>query len=209
MGTATSANRSETTKMSDCGEPRSGFYADAESGVCYRNLDFMGYPGYRIGDDGSVWSCRNLGGLKGHVGNVPRVGSKWRRLKTALQKTGYHTLMFGDRTTHAVHRLVLIGFTGQPPAGMVACHNDGDSTNNHLRNLRWGTWKSNSADRDRHGTMRRGSSNHRAIATEIAVLKIRRDYASGVKIKVIAANSGLSYGCVWDIVKRRRWVHVS
>jgi len=50
-----------------------------------------------------------------------------------------------------VHRLVLLAFVGEPPAGHVACHNDGDCTNNRLSNLRWDTERENQLDIVRHG----------------------------------------------------------
>ncbi len=35
---------------------------DSTSSVAYRSLDFLGFPDYRVGDDGSVWSCRKMAG---------------------------------------------------------------------------------------------------------------------------------------------------
>lgn len=44
---------------------------------------------------------------------------------------------------HFVHRLVLTAFRGPCPTGKEGCHNDGDHTNNQLRNLRWDTHRNN------------------------------------------------------------------
>lgn len=52
----------------------------------------------------------------------------------------------------SVHRLVLEAFVGPRPAGMEACHGDGDPGNNRLSNLRWDTHESNMDDQRRHGT---------------------------------------------------------
>lgn len=51
-----------------------------------------------------------------------------------------------------VHRLVLLAFHGPAPAGMQGCHNDGNSKNNRLDNLRWDTGSNNRYDSVRHGT---------------------------------------------------------
>lgn len=49
-----------------------------------------------------------------------------------------------------VHRLVLSAFIGESPIGWQACHNDGNSLNNALKNIRWGTCFSNAMDRSNH-----------------------------------------------------------
>jgi hypothetical protein len=51
-----------------------------------------------------------------------------------------------------VARLVLEAFVGPAPDGMECCHNDGDSQNNQLTNLRWDTKSANAQDVLRHGT---------------------------------------------------------
>ena len=51
-----------------------------------------------------------------------------------------------------VHTLVLEAFVGPRPDGYVACHNDGDGSNNHVSNLRWDTYSSNNFDVAEHGT---------------------------------------------------------
>lgn len=55
-------------------------------------------------------------------------------------------------STWRVHALVLLAFVGPRPAGMEACHEDGDRANNRLANLRWDTRSGNRHDSVRHGT---------------------------------------------------------
>ena len=43
---------------------------------------------------------------------------------------------------------------------MEVCHNDGDSTNNHLDNLRYGTSRDNELDKVRHGTHNNTAKTH-------------------------------------------------
>lgn len=111
-----------------CGEP----------GVEYRPIP--GHPGYLVGDDGSVWSCKRRGG--------------WRRLKTA-NHSGYQLVALsvpnGGRTHPiGVHRLVLLAFAGPCPEGMEGCHDNGDRSDNHRSNLYWGTHLDNMQDAIRH-----------------------------------------------------------
>jgi thymidylate synthase (FAD) len=51
-----------------------------------------------------------------------------------------------------VHVLVLKAFKGSPLPGQVARHLDGNSYNNRLSNLTWGTEKENAEDRIKHNT---------------------------------------------------------
>jgi len=43
---------------------------------------------------------------------------------------------------------------------MVACHDDDDPTNNHLGNLRWGTYSSNALDAVRNGKHGMANKTH-------------------------------------------------
>jgi len=51
-----------------------------------------------------------------------------------------------------IHRLVLETFIGPCPSGMECRHLDGNSKNNSLDNLRWGTKLENENDKKLHGT---------------------------------------------------------
>lgn len=79
----------------------------ADSIVEYR--DVPGFPGYRVGSDGSLWS-KLLGSNRGF-------SDTWRRLKPGNSK-GYHLHLLynnGKRVTRFVHRLVLEAFVGPRP----------------------------------------------------------------------------------------------
>lgn len=58
----------------------------------------------------------------------------------------------GAGTTRTVGPLVLLAFVGPRPDGQECCHNDGDSRNDRLTNLRWDTHSANVYDSVRHGT---------------------------------------------------------
>lgn len=59
-----------------------------------------------------------------------------------------------------VHRLVLQAFEGDGPEGYEVRHLDGDKTNNHISNLRYGTRSENMLDRVRHGTHHYAKRTH-------------------------------------------------
>lgn len=82
--------------------------------------------------------------------------SPGRTLKGAIGDRGYllYTLCRdGSRKTSKGHRIVALAFLGEPPVGKnMVCHYDGDPSNNHVSNLRWGNHQLNHADSERHGT---------------------------------------------------------
>ena len=88
---------------------------------------------------------------------------KGKVLSACLSKRGGYPLVNlrdqGKGQTRYVHSLVAEAFIGSRPEGMEVCHNDGDSTNNHLDNLRYDTSSDNELDKVRHGT------HHEAVKT--------------------------------------------
>jgi hypothetical protein len=102
-------------------------------------------PGYRVGSDGSVWSCVRIGRYK-------RFSPDWHRLRPHAQHRGHLLAQLGRGDQRFVHRLVLEAFVGPCPEGMECRHLDGNPGNNRLENLAWGTARENWEDALRHGT---------------------------------------------------------
>lgn len=173
--------------------------------------DIPGFPGYRVGSDGSIWSRR----LTGSGSN--RMRESWRPLSTAYHQRksgGYRAISItlcssnGRRQVSVAH-LVLEAFIGPRPAGGEACHfPDRDPRNNRLDNLRWGTPKENSKDREIHGTTARGGRNGNSRIALEQVRAIRSDAKSGLNLSEVARKHGVGRTTVGNIVKRRTWKHV-
>ena len=100
---------------------------------------------YEVSDQGRVRSCSRLVRSRGGVRML-----KGRVLKPGRTRQYLYVCLPPKRI--AVHRLVLLAFVGAPPAGTYACHNNGDSLDNRLANLRWDTVGANIADAVRHGS---------------------------------------------------------
>lgn len=123
--------------------------------VQYR--DIPGVPGYRVGSDGSVWTCRLMGAHSSRRGT-----GEWRRCRSYRRPYGcrYVVVCFrvvpgGPISCHYIHQLVLEAFVGACPEGMEARHfPDRDTSNNRLENLRWATHQQNIDDKKFHGTAR-------------------------------------------------------
>lgn len=165
--------------------------------VRYKCLDFLGFPNYWVGDDGSLWR---------------EIHSGLKRLNPCMSKAYPYFVQTlsedGIRTTVAVHRLVLEAFVGPCPEGMEACHNDGDTTNNRLDNLRWDTRKGNHADRKKHGTTPTGEKNPGCKITADTVRLIRRWYTEGWTEREIREELRLSKAQVNKIINRKSWTHI-
>lgn len=120
-----------------------------------RWLPVVGYEGlYEVSDHGRVRSLDRVvyrhDGLpsrrRGTMRKQERIRGKSTevRLAVGLNKNGRRRMRY-------VHHLVLEAFVGLRPEGTEACHEDDDSANNHLSNLRWDTHLANMADRARNG----------------------------------------------------------
>jgi len=175
--------------------------ADSVPAVEYRPVD--GFPGYRVGDDGSVWSCLTRTGGFG----------EWKKLKGWQDRFGYlHftlTIPGVRQKSRPGHRLVLEAFRGPCPVGMEACHSpDRAPSNNALANLRWDTHASNHADKTLHGTAQIGENHGMHKITEADVTAIDAALVAGMSHDQIAADFGICLQLVAAIAGRRLWPHV-
>lgn len=168
-----------------------------------------GYPAYRVGDDGSIWSRQP------RCGRGP-LAKEWRRLKPSTAGHMKHHIvnLRPPVRKRYVHHLVLEAFVGPRPVGMECCHGNGIPTDNRLANLRWDTRKANRDDAVRHGTALRmgprGNTHHWSLLTTQKVLKIREEYAQGgIPARQIAERYGVQQGAIYAIVKRKTWKHVA
>jgi hypothetical protein len=111
-----------------------------------------GFPGYTVTDDGRVFSTRPWRGDNGP-----------RQLVGGINRGGYRAVVLCDgahRRTREIHTLVAEAFHGPRPAGMDVRHLDGDSLNNCVENLRYGTRTENHLDAVAHGTHHNAKKTH-------------------------------------------------
>ena len=109
---------------------------DVTTHIYYRTLDFMGFPGYRVGNDGSVWSAmeRCKRGKGNGRGLNWRIGNTWHLLKTDSSGVYQKAFFCRDKKAHGylVHQLILTAFIGPCPTKMEACHENGNPADNRL-----------------------------------------------------------------------------
>jgi hypothetical protein len=185
-------------------------------GVTFKAID--GFPGYCVGDDGSVWSRHKRMKRPGHVSRPSRPGhfwglsDEWRRLCPSVNTIGYVRVGLsrdGRRCNRYIHDLVLTAFVGPRPPGALACHfPDRDRTNNRASNLRWDTPKANARDAVVHGTNLAGTRHPKAKITDRDVREIRRLKAEGLTGKQIGELFGMNRNSINRIAAGKAWAHV-
>jgi len=164
------------------------------SNITQERMEIPGYSDYIITTDGIVYSKKY---------------NRIKKMKHCYDNLGYGRIvltMKGKQKTFLVHRLILLAFVGSCPDGMEGCHNDGNSGNCNLENLRWDTPKNNNADKIRHGTNNyaRGENQGRAKLNELQVRIIRR-LSGKVSLSKIAKIFGITKSGVQSIMTRNAW----
>jgi hypothetical protein len=161
------------------------------------------FPGYGVRKDGSLWSRKRPGSKQ--------LRDEWRRLSTT--KVFRHGKPRYEQTSLArdgrlvpvhIHRMVLEAFIGPCPEGCEARHLNGDSFDNRLENLQWGTKIENSEDKRRHGTMQSCERNGQAKLTRTEVEAIRQLRPSTTLV-VLASQFGVSSSQIKRIVYGKSW----
>jgi hypothetical protein len=171
--------------------------------VTYKEIP--GFPGYRVGDDGSVWTCKRFGGRD--YGWL--LSNEWKLLTPCPHyKSGYLYVNLAGSSI-AVHRLVLTAFSGPRPTGTQACHNpDPSKSNNRIGNLRWDVPSENMADMERQGRRKRGLTHQCAKLAAEQVVSIRKMVADGATQEQAAAAFGVSVVPINHIVTGRGYSDV-
>jgi hypothetical protein len=111
-----------------------------------------GYVGY--------YEVSNLGKIRSLDRIIICSDGRHRRLrgkliKPAIDKIGRQTVslcMNGTHLTQRVHKLVLLAFTAKRVSNTEGCHNNGDTADNSIENLRWDSHSGNMHDTIIHGT---------------------------------------------------------
>lgn len=174
--------------------------------------DIPGFPGYRVGDDGSVWSAlvrRSAGWGKPYS----EIGEHWHQLSPTCNKRNRLTVQLcrdGKAYRRFVHRLILEAFVGPCPDGMECCHfPDRDTKNNRLSNLRWDTKEANMADKICHGTDPKGERNGNSKLGDKQVLEVLELLRSGMTQQEIADHFGVSDSAISFIATGSTWKHLT
>jgi hypothetical protein len=169
-------------------------------------LPIDGFPGYFISDDGRVFSSIRRNGQKPGIIN----GKPLEPLTLVTMNTGYYIVnLHRERTQHTkhVHELVATAFIGKRRGRQVCRHLNGIPKDNRVCNLSWGTYRENEQDKEIHGRTARGTNHGMSKLTEEDVREIRS--IRNMKQRDIAAIYGVHQYCIWAVISRVTWRHVS
>ena len=158
-------------------------------------VQILGFPNYSVSDKGVIYSKHKKGGA----------------LRPTLYDGYYYINLYknGKSHTRTVHRVVLETFIGLRPKRMECRHLDGNTENNKLNNLCWGTSKENEMDKIKHGTACNGERVNNAKLTAAEVTGIRRLYKSGQwRQWELAEMFSVHNSVVSEIVNRKAWKHL-
>lgn len=161
-----------------------------------------GYEGrYEVSSVGRVKSFAHCGGK---TNREPRI------LKPGLAgayKDKYLKVSLGRNTYRSIHRLVLEAFVGPRPPGMQCRHLDGNTLNNTLGNLAWGTIEENIQDKIRHGRTK-GEKHWNATLSEKDVIEIRSRLAKKDTTLSIANDYHVTRTTIQNIRSNKIWTHI-
>ena len=163
-------------------------------------LSVLGYRYYEVSDRGRVRSLPRVTGAR--AGKTRKL--KGRMLRPHSDKRGYRRVVLMEDCsgkTWCTHELVARAFMPPRPAGMDIRHLDGDTTNDNVRNLMYGTRSENMMDAARYG-QKLGTPPR---LTESDVRFIRHWRKRGHKLTEIADVFDIDFSTVSDICNGRSW----
>lgn len=184
----------------------------------------LGVVAFR-GTDGMDENWRPVVGMEsshevsdlGRVRSLERLDSLGRRQRarvlTNARMTGrYLRIRLRDRDVRferSLHVMVLEAFVGPRPVDHEGCHNNGDSRDNRLVNLRWDTRSANILDKRAHGTMVRGTRQHASRLDEASAALVRTLCAAGVGSDFLSVSFGVSSRTIDAIRHGETWSWVT
>jgi len=158
--------------------------------------DVPGFPGYRVGDDGTVWTNRKRVYRKGFGRGVVYAHSQeWIQMAINKLSAGYVDVQLhkdGESFHRLVHRLVLLSFVGSPPKGYETFHINNVRSDNRLCNLKWASKTENQRHRKTFRTDSSGERHARSVVTNATAALIRKRFLEVGNRAKVAREFGIS-----------------
>ncbi len=130
------------------------------------------------------------------------------RILEGCTSNGYRTVSLGKGHPAQVSRLVAATFIGPRPHKLFVLHSDGNSRNDCVSNLRYGTQFENVKDAIKHGTFARGERMPHAKLTD-RLAAIAKGLRGVVTEEFLAQQFGCSRGVIHRVRTGEIWAHVT
>lgn len=127
--------------------------------------------------------------------------------KSTFGVGGYAQICIG-KTRHPGHRLSYRLFRGPVPDGLFVCHRCNVKRCINPAHLYLGTNQQNILDALADGLMPIGEKHHQSKLSASDVASMRRSYASGETVAVIADRHAVGYESARRAIVGRTWAHV-
>ncbi len=157
---------------------------------------------YEISDSGRIRSWKHKNG-KRKKPFILALSNNGRYFQVHLYHNNKHIV-------ESVHRLVLQVFKGsQPSPAHNAAHNNGNSYDNRVENLRWATQGENLADMKRHNTILLGEKSNNSKLTKKDIKQIRkRFWLTRESINSLSNDFKVHITTIHRILRRLTWKHI-
>lgn len=156
-----------------------------------------GFDGYFASKSGNIYST------------VVKYRSGPKKLTPYNNGHGYFAISFmknGERIPVYCHAVVLLTFSGPMPADKDEIrHLNGDSSDNRLENLEYGTRQENMKDQMDHGRFVFGNSSKLSKITKDTAIEIARLFSLGESQKSISEKLEVSAAIVQKVVNGSTW----
>jgi hypothetical protein len=161
--------------------------------------DYEGF--YEVSDQGRVrgvdrTESQKNGYTRHRKGTILRQSNTGRYFEVNLCKGNVHQ-------HRLIHHLVAAAFIGPRPKGMVIRHMDGNSFNNSLSNLSYGTQSENLRDWPNYG----GKTSKQKLTID-QVREIRDLLCQGYTLRGIASRFGVAHGTINAIKQGRTFSYI-
>jgi hypothetical protein len=173
--------------------------------------DIPGMPGYRASSTGRIGRMFMRRGIRGKPG---KMFEKWFAAPKPMylganNRNHYWSVQIQGRHYY-VHRLVCAAFHGPSPSSVhQAAHLNGNKADNRPENVTWATGVENSHHKRGHGRHIEGSRHVAAKLNEALVAEMKRAFAAGERIHLVAKRFGVKYMRAYKIARGMAWKHVA